>query len=416
MAYILWRWAMMNPNSENYYFAPYYKQAKEIIWASNRIQQFGPREWLTNTNNTELRLRFENGSFIKLDGSDNVDSYRGVKPKGISIFDEYKDFRPEFYDAYDPNLDAHNSPLIIIGTPPEIEEHHFYHQEDEFKRDPAKAYFEYTSYENPHIDPVIIDKKRNEYYARGEGDVFEREYMVKRVFGGKNSIFPMLGNENVEKIDSIKSKLRRDGSKIQYLAAADPGSATCFAILLMAYNPYTKQFYCLDEIYETDQKRTSTQQIGEEFQDLRAQYYRQEWIQVYDEAATWFSIEYAEQFDEGWAPTHKAQNKKEDGLSLIKDMLLKKKLIISDNCKKLFWEMRNYMRKDNGQIPKENDHLIDCLRYGLALVGYNFNPQMTQKDEFIKKGYRGVSISQEFPGLDDWGDSGEDWDVSYEVD
>ena len=115
VGYLTWRYAFTFPRSENYYFAPYMKQAREIMWASRRIQDFGPKDWIESINNTEMRITFKNGSFIKLDGSDNVDAYRGVKPKGLTIYDEFKDFRPEFHEAYDPNRAAFNSPLLIIG-------------------------------------------------------------------------------------------------------------------------------------------------------------------------------------------------------------------------------------------------------------------------------------------------------------
>jgi hypothetical protein len=420
VSYLLWRWAMSNPGSENYYFAPFYKQAKEIIWSSRRVQSFGPKDWIESFNNTELRIRFKNGSFIKLDGSDNVDSYRGVKPKGLSVFDEYKDFRSEFYDAYDPNLAAHKAPLIVIGTPPEVEDHHFYHLEDEFKANPKKKYFEFDSYCNPHIDPEYLDGKKAEYYRLGEGDVFEREYMVKRVFGGHNSIFPMLSKDIVMPHDKLMRSIRKDKTKLMWLSAADPGTATCFAVLLVAVNPYTKTVYCLDEIYETDQKKTSTRLIGQRYWDKKMELMpKADWIQSYDEAAAWFSVEYAEAFDDGFVPTTKARNKKEDGISLIKDIMLRDKLVISDRCKKLFWEMRNYIRDDNGKIPKVNDHLIDCLRYCLGSIVYSLNEEKSDF-ELIKENenIRAVRISDEFKGLDDWGAPIEDdvlggWDDEW---
>ncbi|MCB1712459.1 MAG: terminase family protein, partial [Candidatus Riesia sp.] len=414
VAYLLWRYAMMNPGSENYYFSPLQKQTREIVWASKRIQSFGPREWLLEGkeayNNTEMRIKFLNGSFIKLDGSDNIDSYRGVKPKGLSVFDEFKDFRSEFYDAYDPNLAAHKAPLIIIGTPPEIEDHHFYRTEDEFKRNEKKKYFEFTSYDNPHMDPSYFDDKREEYYARGEGDVFEREYMVKRVFGGKNSIFPMLDKSMVQPYEKIKRERARDWHKLVFSTGADPGTATCFAVLIIAIDPCSKMVYCLDEIYEKDQAKTSARQIGKRYQDKKLDINpRVDWVQTYDEAAAWFNVEYAEAFDDGFTPTSKAQNKKEDGLSLIKDIMLANKLVISDRCTNLFNEMLNYIRDDKGKIPKVNDHLIDCLRYALAAVGYSLTEELSDFER-IKRDpdIRAVRISDEFPGLDDFGDFTDD--------
>ena len=120
--YILWRWAQLNPGSSCYYISPFFKQSKEIIWANQRIQNFGPREWLNpgdkGINNSELRLKFRNGSFIKLDGADNFDAHRGTEPH-ILVYEEFKDHNPKFHEAMDPNLAPHDAPLVVIGTPPE---------------------------------------------------------------------------------------------------------------------------------------------------------------------------------------------------------------------------------------------------------------------------------------------------------
>lgn len=386
VAYILWRWARCNPNSENYFFAPFAKQAKELVWASRRIQNFGPRQWLLPSsggiNNSELRLRFTNGSFIKLDGADNIDSYRGVKPKGVTIYDEYKDFRPDFHDTMDPNYAAHDSPLIVIGTPPEIEDHHFYHLEDEFKINPKKAAFEFSSYENPHIDPKMFEAKKEELYRRGEGDVFEREYMVRKVFGGKNSIFPMYDpNRHVKPHDQIMDHLKNDMKKLRWILWADPGTATCFAVLFGCMNPYTKKIYLLDEIYETDQKKTSVSIIGRAIIDKKNELYaRGDWDQGYDEAASWFNNEMIDQFNESFTPSHKILNKKEQGLSLMKDMFLADLIVVSDRCVNYSSEILNYVRDKNGKIPKEKDHLIDDNRYILGHLGYDMNTALEQAD------------------------------------
>ena len=191
VSYLLWRWAWTYPRSENYYFAPYMKQAREIMWASRRIQDFGPFEWVQDFNNTEMRITLNNGSFIKLDGSDNVDAYRGVKPRGLSVFDEFKDFRPEFFDAYDPNRAAHDTPLLIVGTPPD-HDGQFTEVAAAYQADPTKRFFTFPTHSNPHIGKAWLDSKRAELYARGDGDQWEREYMARVVKGGRAAIFPML--------------------------------------------------------------------------------------------------------------------------------------------------------------------------------------------------------------------------------
>jgi hypothetical protein len=403
-AYALLRWAWCHSESENYYFAPEQKQGREIIWESNRLQNMVPKEWISGSpNQTEMRITLTNGSFIKVDGSDNIDSYRGVKPKGLIVLEEYKDFRPGFYDVFDPNRAPYNAPILIIGTPPDVPEHHFITKADEFLNDPDKAYFNAPTSENPIINEQWLAKKKSEYYNRGEGEAFEREYMARRVFGGKKSILPMVNSFQVTPHDEVMRSIVRDAKKLQFFCVADPGTTTCFATLFGCINPYSKIIYLLDEIYETDQAKTSVSIIGSRMVEKQVElgFGRAEWDEVADEAAAWFINEMSDRFEHHFRPTEKAQNKKEFGLSLIKDIFLKNKIVISDRCIKLMWEMMNYVKDDRGNIPKLNDHLIDCFRYFLAAAGYQLETEAEPLPEDKNENFRGARIEDDFPELRD---------------
>ena len=54
---------------------------------------------------------------------------------------------------------------------------------------------------------------------------------------------------------------------------------------------------------------------------------------------------------------------------------------ISDRCKKLKWECMRYVKNDRGEIPKRDDHLIDCWRYLNAAANYN----MVEVMEMLKQ-------------------------------
>ena len=62
---------------------------------------------------------------------------------------------------------------------------------------------------------------------------------------------------------------------------------------------------------------------------------------------------------------HNAIKAVEAGLSTTWSMLSFGKLKIFDNCTNLLSEMRTYRRDEKGNIVKSNDHLCDCLRYGV---------------------------------------------------
>jgi hypothetical protein len=380
VSYCLWRWAMTFPNSENYYFAPYMKQAREILWASRTIQSIGPNSWLqSEPNNTEMRVTFKNNSFIKLDGSDNFEAYRGIKPKGLIIYDEFKDFRPEFFDAFDPNRGAHNAPLMVIGTPPE-QDGLFFTIADEFKANPKKRYFWAPSERNPYLSKEWLDQKKSELYARGDGDVWEREYMAKRVKGGKRSIFPMFSNRLIVSHETLINTIKKDRHQLEWYAVADPGTITVFAVLFAAINRYTGTVYLLDEIYEQTEANTTVTKIVPKmleimedllpYQEARRDEWLEKWFLGYDEAASWFAAEALDRYGLAFHPTKKSLHNKEQGLNAIRDLMLTQKLVLSDRCNKLAWECENYVKDSSGKIPKSNDHLNDCLRYMLHLSGY----------------------------------------------
>jgi len=398
VSYLLWRFAWTYAGSENYYFAPYMKQAREILWASRRVQTFGPEAWVKEINNTEMRVTFQNGSFIKLDGSDNVDAYRGVKPKGLSVFDEFKDFREEFYDAYDPNRAAFNSPLMIIGTPPELEGQYTKLAKD-YATDTTKRFFQMPTHSNPHINPGWLERKRNELYALGEGDKWEREYLARFVPGGANAIFPMLSRQIMKRHDELLAELWRDRKKLEWILWADPAGASCFAVIFCAVNPYSKKVYCLDEIYELHQTEMTVGRIWPRIKAIRDELWDDgEWRQGYDEASTWFANEVLDSFNEGLEPTQKMRSDKLTGLSLLKDAILQGKLVMSERCQKLYWEMERYRKDASGKIPKKDDHLIDCLRYVFDSLPYSVKrEEEIIPDPLLEK--REHRLQDDFPHL-----------------
>jgi hypothetical protein len=411
VAYLLWRWAWTYPGSENYYFSPFMKQSREILWASRRVQTFGPQDWITKVNEQEMRIHFSNGSFIKLDGSDNVESYRGVKPKGLTVFDEFKDFRPEFFEAYDPNRAAYDSPLMIIGTPPEFDGQ-FNQIAQSWAKDSSKAFFKFPTYTNPHINPRWLEKKKEELYSRGEADKWEREYMAEFVRGGSKRIFPMLKNDFITPHSRLMQSIERDKRRLEWFVVADPAGASTFAVLFAAINPYTREVYLVDEIYEQRQDEMTVKRIGERIRQTTRSLFKGEWRYIYDEAEAWFANEMLEHFDLSFEPTQKAKNDKTTGLSLIKDIMLAKKLHVSEKCLKWFWEADNYQKDAEGRIIKKNDHLLDCTRYLLGAAHYSLNESM----EYIKEAdpmWRGSRIEDDFPGFTETGEAVDEWSNSW---
>lgn len=397
--YVLWRIAKQYSNSPCYFIAPLQVQAKEIVWADPRIQNFGPREWLKpgsqGINNTEMRLNLTNGSFIKIDGSDNYEKYRGPRFK-VCVYEEYKDHRPEFRKAMRPNAAVLDGTELFIGSPPDRHCDYSVVAEDH-RVTPSKYFYQAPTWENHHIDRNWLLEEKKGLYLRGEGDVWEREYAAKEVHGGAQKIFPMFGKNLVKNHDELMRSIERDRKKLEWVMWTDPAAASCFGGLFVAHNPYTKMLYILDEIYEQDPSKMTVKQMGSTIFKMRDDLYqRGEWRMGYDEAETWFCNEMIDNFpdEDSFEPSHKSANDKESALSLIKDIMLCDRMVISDRCVKFFWEMENYFKDSKGKIPKKYDHLIDCLRYILAALHYSL-PE--EREPIPDGGRRAISLTEEFP-------------------
>lgn len=408
----------------HYYFAPEQKQAKEIFWAANRIQTFGPRSYIDEINNTEMRIRFKNGAFIKVDGSDNFNAYRGVSEVGSAVYDEFRDFRREFHQAFGPNLAVNGAPLLICSTPPEPpegDEAAEHYDSMKLGLDLGVNYFNFPSWINPHLSKDWLRKEKAKLYARGEGDVWEREYGARRVNGGAKSIFPMFDfptkerkhTRHVRPHAELIAEVLRDRRKMIFQIGADPGTATCFAVLFRAINPYTRKVYVLDEIYEKSQAETSTSRIMPRIQAMREELLPGwgpqgvEWEQIYDEAETWFANEALNSFGEHWTPTQKALKPKTEGISLLKDQMLGGLIVLSDRCTNAIKEIGGYIKDKNGKIPKVNDHTIDVARYlnsfGSLDLSTVIEPSAPDPDD-LPRGHRlgDEHSSDDFSGLDDF--------------
>jgi hypothetical protein len=190
MAYLLWRWAWTFPGSENYYFAPYMKPAREILWASRRIQTFGPDSWIDSVNDTEMRIRKKNGSFIKLEGADNDQALRGIKPRGLVITTSTGISAPTFTthstQTAQPmtppylSLEPRPRPTIILRPCNRA-----------FSQTPVRKFFRFPTSSNPHIKAEWLERKRQNSTTAGT-EISGNASIWPGTCAGANAIFPML--------------------------------------------------------------------------------------------------------------------------------------------------------------------------------------------------------------------------------
>jgi len=421
--YVLWRHALLNPGSACYYIGPESTHARKILWDKGRIQKFigkAASKYVESTQNLMMKIQFKNGSFIQIVGSDNWAAANGLDPN-IVVYDEFKAFNSRWHTEFNPNRIANNAPLVIIGTLPKVGDSNKDEYESIFeyaKTDKKRsAVHIYSTFDNPILtrDPELkaaVDHEIEILRARGEEDVIQREYYSKIIPGGSRAVFPMLAETVIKPQHSMIEEVSRDVTKLEWFCVTDPGTTTCFAALIGCINPYTRKIYILDEIYEKDQNMTSVRMMYPRLELLMRKYnpggnIHDEWLKVFDEAAAWFANEVMQQYGVYFTPTEKHIHHKDAGLSLIKDILIHKLVDISDGCEYLFREMRSYAKDDKGNIPKRNDHLIDCFRYLLGASNYNmvealeFRKEANPEDDYNNEMRKGLMFAGD-NNKEDW--------------
>lgn len=395
-AYCLWRWAMEHPNSENYFIGPLYNQMKEIMWASGRIQLFGPQEWIQSINNTELRITFKNGSFIKLEGANNSEKLRGIKPKGLICWDESKDIAKEAVEAMDPNRARYNAPMIYIGTPPDTHSY-FIERMEMMKKDPVNCFFiQVPSSENHYNDKQWLERKKAQLLDAGLEDVYRREYLAEIVLGGNRSIFPMAAKMPVHKLDEVWPK---DSYKWDLYVGFDPASSSVFAAVFFLMNPYNKQMITCGEIYADKPQDMTVRAIYAKAKEIIAELRKRGFRDLhmtYDSAARWFANELTEVDESFWVTPCDKSGGLQGEISCIRGVCAHGLVTFTDATPKLKWELDNYIKDDKGRIKDENDHAWQAWAYALKLAGFDYTDTLEPKTNHLEEERRGFKLEEDF--------------------
>lgn len=97
------------------YFAPYYSQAKDVVWAE--LKQIVASIPGVEIRESELSVMLPNGARIRLYGADNVDSKRGVYFDGV-VCDEFGEWEGRAWtEVIRPALADRKGWAVFIGTP-----------------------------------------------------------------------------------------------------------------------------------------------------------------------------------------------------------------------------------------------------------------------------------------------------------
>lgn len=112
-----------------YYLFPTYAQAKKAIWEGRGkdgvayLDHFPVELRDGKPNETEMKIRYKNGSLFQLVGTEDVDKLVGTNPKGM-VFSEYSLQNPKVWDYMRPIL-AENKGWAVFNFTPRGRNHGF---------------------------------------------------------------------------------------------------------------------------------------------------------------------------------------------------------------------------------------------------------------------------------------------------
>ncbi len=394
-------------NMACYIIGPQYSLQKEIVWSNNRIRNFIPAKWNARFNEFEGRVKFPNGSFIKVHGADNHKSLVGIEGD-LFIFDELKDHDPRAYKNCYPNIASRDAIWIVCGAPPKNKSNFYYKLEQEIIKDPDWFFIHWSTWDNAEFLPGGRDWIQNEketYYRNGNWDEWEQEWEARYVFGGKSTVLscfkPDGPDSHVYPYDVLEAQVR-DRNKLKWFQVFDPGFATCFAVVFACYNPYTSEIYILDEIYETDRSKLSVNAIWPRVVEKQEQLNPGgNWRRVYDSAAPGFPNEVRSRWgrDIKFVPTYKEQDDEDKYFRIWNGALATNRFFIASRCVHSIAEMENYLTEENTETKKSiypdgNNHILDGIRYLLKAINFTFN-QKQNDIVHLSDQIRGYTVEQD---------------------
>lgn len=182
--------AEMAMNVGNYYYAfPTYAQAKKALWEGRgkdgvKYLDYFPKILLQGKpNDTEMKIKFKNGSLFQVVGLDDVDKLVGTNPKGI-VFSEYSLQNPKGWEYMRPVLAENRGWAIFNYTP--RGKNHGYKLYEMAKQNPQWFVEKLTVDDTNVLTIADIDEERKSGMSE---DMIQQEFYCSFISAIQGSIY-----------------------------------------------------------------------------------------------------------------------------------------------------------------------------------------------------------------------------------
>lgn len=172
---------MMERVGTYFYVFPEFAQGRKVIWDGADKDGFKfldhfPAELLDGKpNDTEMKLKYKNGSMLQVIGSDRFDSVMGTNPIGM-VFSEYALQDPSCWGYFRPILAENDGWAIFNFTP--RGENHAYALHELAKADPVGWFDEVLTVDDTGaLRPEVLAQEKSEIVRLyGNDALYQQEY------------------------------------------------------------------------------------------------------------------------------------------------------------------------------------------------------------------------------------------------
>ena len=229
-------------------------------------------------------------------------------------------------------------------------------------KDPDFKSFHATTYDNPFIPKEEVDKAKQEL----TDDRFHQEYMA--------DFRKSEGLVYKEFMRAFHVYKKEPQNVIKTFGGVDFGFTNPCGAVTVKKDKYAV-YWVSDEWYKTNQ---TDAQIADYISALK-------WNECYPDPESPSGIEELKKRQVNVREVLKNKDSVRNGISTVRELFKANRLRIHESCQNLIWELETYSYPDKKpdhneeEKPiKENDHLLDALRYALtmdnALTAEQYHP------------------------------------------
>lgn len=365
--YACLREAVSLKNSNIWYIAPTYRQAKSIAWRD--LISLCPRELIKRKLESELMLELVQGGTVTLIGADNEDSLRGTPLDGL-VIDEAAYIKEHIWPSILSGqlLGSKGKGFAyFISSPNRVGKNWFtsFHEEAMRKMksgDKDWSAFYFTIYDNPTLRGSDVEIVKDQC----TDDIWQTEYMA---------IESSVTGPLVPEFNYVKHVVSEIPSGLIYVRGIDWGISHPTTCIWLGIDLVGRKVYVTKEFYKTGYLINESANAINEMTGKMAI----EWTVIDPSTSQRNGQTGRSNKDEfsRYGIYCIAGDNRDRGIHIMRMFFKKDMIYVHKGCTNLISELRNYQVGE-----KEGDDCLDPLRYILVRVhDYMFGEKLFVPDE-----------------------------------